>query len=73
MIASNTEGTVVIVSSSFMVMRNDHQCGKKKESYKKNCKAFVPSHSIPLILLKNTLNFAEDFVKKLFAFLRLVE
>ncbi len=51
MIACNTDGTFVIVSSIFMVMRNGHHRGKKEEQYEKNSKVFVAAHGFFLYLV----------------------
>jgi hypothetical protein len=66
MIACNTDVTVVIVSSIFMVMRNGHR-GKKEVQYEKKSKAFVAAHGSSL-KHRHRLPFADLIVNMLFKF-----
>lgn len=67
MIACNTDGTVVIVSSIFTVMRNGHHRGKKEVQYEKKSKAFVAAHGSSL-KHRHRLPFADLIVNMLFKF-----
>jgi hypothetical protein len=67
MVACNTDGTVVIVGSILMVVRNSHQRGKKEEQYKKTCKSPVTAYGASFEH-KHRLAFAGQLVKRSFAF-----
>ena len=67
MVACNTDGTVVIVGSILIVVRNSHQRGKKEEQYKKNCKSPVTAYGASFEH-KHRLAFAGQLVKRSFAF-----
>jgi len=67
MIACDKDGTVVIVSSTIMVMRNSHQSGKKEEQYKKYCKSTAAVLRTSF-RHEHRLAFADQIVKMTFVF-----